>query len=310
LFLNNDTKIITPDWLEAMVEQAQRAKIGAVGVMLLYPDQTIQHAGVILGVTGIAGHSHRHYQQGEEGYCQCSRDRFEEIDGFNEQLAIAYNDVDFCLKLHQLGYQNLWLPHVQLYHYESQTRTPENTPAKQRRIQQEVDYMKTNWDHLITRDPFYNNNLTTAKENCSLNVVHRFKIDSILLTPINQKQLTGYFIDCPQVGDKSSKHIEIVGWVISKLAKAVAIKISCQGRLLSKIPVCQKRPDVAEAFSQIKTAIDSGFATTIDLSQIEIDDFLSISLIPSLEPVLLKLDLTVVLANDLQILIAIIQLTC
>ena len=310
-----------------MVEHAQREKIGAVGAMLLYPDQTIQHAGVILGVTGVAGHSHRHYQQGEEGYYQyllttnnvaavtgaclmCHRDRFEKVGGFNEQLAIAYNDVDFCLKLHQLGYQNLWLPHVQLYHYESQTRTPENTPAKQRRIQQEVDYMKTNWDQLIAKDPFYNCNLTTEKEDCSINVVYQFKVESILLTPINQEQLTGYFIDRPQIGDKSSKHLEIVGWVIGKLAKAVAIKISYQGRLLSRIPICQKRPDVAEAFSHITTAIDSGFATTIDLRQIKIDDFLSISLISTLEPVLLKLDLTVVLANDLQIPIAIIQLTC
>ena len=295
--------------------------------MLLYPNHTIQHAGVILGVTGIAGHSHRHYQLGEEGYNQyllttnnvaavtgaclmCRRDRFEKVGGFNEQLAIAYNDVDFCLKIHQLGYQNLWLPHVQLYHYESQTRTPENTPAKQRRIQQEVNYMKTNWDHLIAQDPFYNCNLTTEKEDCSINVVYQFKIESILLSSINQEQLTGYFIDRPQVGDKSSKHIEIVGWAIGKLAKAVAIKISCQGRLLSRIPVCQKRPDVAEVFSQIKTAIDSGFATTIDLSQIKIDDFFSTSLIPSLEPESLELELKVVLANNSQIQIAIIQLTC
>ena len=131
-----------------------------------------------------------------------------------------------------------------------------------------------------------------------------------MLSSINQEQLTGYFIDRPQVGDKSSKHIEIVGWAIGKLAKAVAIKISCQGRLLSRIPVCQKRPDVAEVFSQIKTAIDSGFATTIDLSQIKIDDFFSTSLIPSLEPESLELELKVVLANNSQIQIAIIQLTC
>ena len=322
LFLNNDTKVITSDWLEAMLEQAQREQIGAVGAMLLYPNNTIQHAGVILGVTGIAGHSHRHDQLGSEGYYQyllttnnvaavtgaclmCRRDRFEAVDGFNEQLAVAYNDVDFCLKLHQQGYQNLWLSHVQLYHYESQTRTPENTPAKQRRIQQEVDYMQIQWGELIAQDPFYNKHLTREKEDFSLDVVYQFKIEAILLVPLNQAQFIGYFIDQPQIGRQSSQYLEIVGWVIGKLAKAVALEISCYGHLLTKISVCQPRPDVAAVFASEPTAAKSGFAATIDLSQIELDNLIANSMTPSLQ-----IELTVVLADKKQILIATIELTC
>ena len=184
LFLNNDTEVISKDWLEAMVEQAQRESIGAVGAMLLYPDRTVQHAGVILGIRGVAGHSHKHYSYGEPGYTNqliatnnysaitaaclmCRRAVYQEVKGFDEILSVAFNDVDFCLKIRQKGYQNVLLPYVVLYHYESQSRGDDNTLEKQRRLHQEVATMEARWKSQIDRDPCYNSNLTKNKEDYS-----------------------------------------------------------------------------------------------------------------------------------------------
>ena len=187
LFLNNDTEVISPDWIEAMVEQAQRESIGAVGTLLLYPDDTVQHAGVVLGIGGVAGHSHKNFPATVPGYISqlistnnysavtaaclmCRRDVFEEVGGFETELAIAFNDVDFCLKLVSLGYRNIYLPHVVLYHYESKSRGYENTPAKQARFAKEVNYMKQTWYKLCNNDPCYNPHLTKVREDYSLNI--------------------------------------------------------------------------------------------------------------------------------------------
>ena len=187
LFLNNDTEVITPDWIEAMVEQAQRPSIGAVGGLLLYPDDTIQHAGVVLGIGGVAGHSHKHFHRSQPGYISqlastnnysavtgaclmCRREVFAEIGGFEEKLAIAFNDVDLCLKIISRGYHNIYLPHVVLYHYESKSRGYEDTPDKQARFAQEVNYMKQKWQEICDRDPCYNPNLTMNHEDYSLKV--------------------------------------------------------------------------------------------------------------------------------------------
>lgn len=187
LFLNNDTEIITPDWVEAMVEQAQRPNIGAVGVQLLYSDNTIQHAGVIAGLGGVAGHSHQHSLGDAPGYFNqiqtvnnysavtaacfmCRRDVFMAVDGFEEQLAVAFNDVDLCFKMLDRGYRNIYLPHVKLYHYESKSRGMENTPEKQARFEQEVNYMQLKWHALIEHDPCYNPHLTKRKPDYSLNI--------------------------------------------------------------------------------------------------------------------------------------------
>ncbi len=187
LFLNNDMEVITPDWLEGMVEQAQRPSIGAVGSLLLYPDDTIQHAGVVLGIGGVAGHSHKHLHKSQPGYISqvvsinnysavtaaclmCRRSVFAEVGGFEEELAIAFNDVDFCLKIASRGYRNIYLPHVMLYHYESKSRGYENTPAKQARFAQEINYMRQKWHQICDRDPCYNPNLTRSNEDYSLNI--------------------------------------------------------------------------------------------------------------------------------------------
>ena len=187
LFLNNDTEVITPDWIEAMVEQAQRESIGAVGTLLLYPDDTVQHAGVVLGIGGVAGHSHKNFPATVPGYISqlistnnysavtaaclmCRRDVFEEVGGFETKLAIAFNDVDFCLKLVSRGYRNIYLPHVVLYHYESKSRGYENTPAKQARFAKEVNYMKQTWHSFCHNDPCYSPHLTKVREDYSLNL--------------------------------------------------------------------------------------------------------------------------------------------
>ncbi|BAZ45967.1 TPR domain protein [Chondrocystis sp. NIES-4102] len=185
LFLNNDTEIITKDWIEGMVEQAQRNSIGVVGAMLLYPDNTIQHAGVILGIRGVASHSHKYFQDIDPGYLNqlvatnnysavtaaclmCRREIFQEVNGFDETLQVAFNDVDFCLKIKTQGYNNIWLPYVVLYHYESQSRGEDDTPEKQARFQQEVATMNSRWGKLIEQDPCYNINLSNTKEDYSL----------------------------------------------------------------------------------------------------------------------------------------------
>ncbi len=160
LFLNNDTEVTGEDWIEAMVEQAQRQSIGAVGGLLLYEDRTIQHAGVVLGIGGVAGHSHKFLPSDKAGYISqvvatcnysavtgaclmCRREVFEEVGGFEEDLAVAFNDIDLCLKIFDRGYRNIYLPHVILYHYESKSRGFDNTPEKQARFANEASYMRS-----------------------------------------------------------------------------------------------------------------------------------------------------------------------
>jgi glycosyltransferase involved in cell wall biosynthesis len=187
LFLNNDTEVLDSDWMEAMVEQAQRPSIGAVGALLLYDNDTIQHAGVILGIGDVAGHSHRHFPVTTPGYvCQvktvnnysavtgaclmCRREVFESIGGFDEELAIAYNDVDLCLKMVEKGYRNVYLSHVVLYHYESRSRGYDDTPEKELVRQQEAAIFQRRWRHFIKHDPCYSPHLTRMFEDYRINI--------------------------------------------------------------------------------------------------------------------------------------------
>lgn len=177
LFLNNDTEVITPEWMTKMVSFAQLARIGCVGAKLYYPNNTIQHAGVILGMGGAAGHGHHTFPRGDFGYfgkleinvdylavtAACLMLRavdFAEIGGFNEELTVAFNDVDLCLKEYEKGHNNVWLHGVELYHFESQSRGYENTPEKQARFEKETQYMEDTWAKYIENDPYYNPNLT------------------------------------------------------------------------------------------------------------------------------------------------------
>ncbi len=183
--LNNDVEAINGGWLAEMVSQAVRPGIGAVGAMLYYPLNTVQHAGVVLGLGGVAGHPFKEFPRGDQGQknrlrlvqnysavtaaCLLVRkDRFLEVGGLNEKdLSIAFNDVDLCCKLIKAGYRNLWTPHAELYHHESATRGVEDTPEKKARFQSEIDYMMNTWADLLMADPAYNPNLTLVGEDFS-----------------------------------------------------------------------------------------------------------------------------------------------
>jgi O-antigen biosynthesis protein len=187
LLLNNDIEVITPNWLEEMAGQAMRASIGAVGAKLYFPDNTIQHAGVTLGVGGVAGHTFRELDANHPGYfdrliivsnysavtgacLMVRRELFEEVGGLEEELQVAFNDVDFCLKLLEKGYRNLLVPQVKLYHHESKSRGYEDTPDKMQRFLGEVNRMKKRWDGLLYRDPCYNPNLTLKRSDYSVEI--------------------------------------------------------------------------------------------------------------------------------------------
>ncbi|MEZ5541713.1 MAG: glycosyltransferase family 2 protein [Pseudomonadota bacterium] len=187
-FLNNDTEVITPEWLEEMVAHAVREDIGCVGAKLLYSDGSIQHAGVILGIGGVAGHAHKHADRNTHGYFSrlhlvqnlsavtgaclvVRREIFEQVAGFNEtDLPVAFNDVDFCLRVRQAGYRNLWTPYAELYHHESKSRGIDDAGAKAKRAAAEAAYMKKIWGDLLYTDPAYNRNLSLLREDFSLRI--------------------------------------------------------------------------------------------------------------------------------------------
>ena len=177
LLLNNDTQVIDPDFLVSMVGYARRPDVGAVGAKLLYEDDTVQHAGVIVGVEGVAFHQFLEYPQHDPGYmgrasfsqdlsavtgaCLLIRKNvYEEVGGMDEHLAVSYNDVDLCLKLREAGYLVVYDAFAHLYHYESRSRGYEDSPQKQARLAREAEYMKNKWKHVMGNDPYYNRNLS------------------------------------------------------------------------------------------------------------------------------------------------------
>jgi lipopolysaccharide biosynthesis protein/GT2 family glycosyltransferase len=182
LFLNDDTSVITPDWIEAMLEHAQRKEVGAVGARLLFPNNTLQHAGVIVGLFGAAGHAFRQLPDGPQYFGlahlirNCSavtgacllvrRDVFELVDGFDEfELPTCFQDVDLCLKLAERGYHVVYTPFAQLYHHESYSKKVVFNPA-------EMIYLQTRWRNVIADDPYYNPNLTRSLDDYSLSDNH------------------------------------------------------------------------------------------------------------------------------------------
>ena len=185
LLLNNDTEVIAPDWMEALLGQARRPSIGAAGALLLYPDGTVQHGGVVLGILGLAGHAHRYLPTGTGGYhgaleldtnylavtgacLMVEKRKYFEVGGLDESLAVSYNDVDFCLKLHHAGYRNVFVPRAKLHHHESKSRGGDDTPAKVARAMEEVSQIRRRWPTWAVRDPYYNPNLTVDAEDFGL----------------------------------------------------------------------------------------------------------------------------------------------
>ncbi|SIT36296.1 Glycosyl transferase family 2 [Paraburkholderia ribeironis] len=182
--MNNDIEVINADWLEEMVSVALQKSVGAVGAKLLYPDDTIQHAGVVLGVGGIASHAHKHFPNTMAGYFARARLRnamsavtaacllirqsiYKEVGGLDEELHIAYNDIDFCLRVRKAGYRNVFTPYAELYHHESATRGAEDTPEKIIRFNQESELVRQRWGDLLMNDPCYSPNLTLNADDFS-----------------------------------------------------------------------------------------------------------------------------------------------
>lgn len=186
LFLNNDVKVITPGWIKEMLGVCQRPEVGAVGVKLIYPDNTIQHAGCVIGIGGIAGHMFVDMPANRTGYLHkasilqdmsavtaacmmMKKTAFEEAGGFTEKLSVAFNDVDLCLKVRKNEKLIVYDPYVQLYHMESKTRGAEDSTEKVRRFQEEIEYMRCQWIDILKKgDPYYNKNLSLTKWNYSL----------------------------------------------------------------------------------------------------------------------------------------------
>ena len=169
LFLNNDVKSINPDWMEEMLGVCQRPEVGGVGAKLIYPDNTIQHAGCVIGMGGIAGHMCVDMPAVTAACLMMKKEVFEEAGGFTEELAVAFNDVDLCLKVRKSKHLIVYDPYAKLYHMESKTRGAEDSVEKVRRFQTEIEYMRCHWiDILKNGDPYYNKNLSLAKWNYSL----------------------------------------------------------------------------------------------------------------------------------------------
>lgn len=184
LMLNNDIEIITPEWLGEMVSLAIQKNVGIVGAMLYYPDNRVQHAGVITGLGGYAGHSHKYHPRGKSGYmfrlscvqnlscvtAACllvTKQAFEAVGGMDEEFAVAFNDVDFCLRVRNYGYQVLFTPYAQCYHHESVSRGADTSGEKKERFERERQRLKNRFGDSLLHDPFYNPNLTLDMEDFS-----------------------------------------------------------------------------------------------------------------------------------------------
>jgi O-antigen biosynthesis protein len=223
LFLNNDIEVVDGEWLNEMVTQTIRPEIGCVGAKLLYPNNKVQHGGVIMGLGGVAGHSHKHFHADDPGYkhrlqlvqnysavtaaCLSVRKSvFEEVGGFNEKnLKVAFNDVDLCLKVKDSGYRNLWTPFSVLIHHESASRGRDDSPEKITRFHREILYLRTKWLKIMEEDPSYNANLTLKRENFGLRQKRKEK--NLVSGKISHKN----FLDCrKKLYDRlSGKGIEI-----------------------------------------------------------------------------------------------------
>lgn len=184
LLLNNDIEIISENWLGEMVSLALQKNVGIVGAMLYYPNDTVQHAGVITGLGGFAGHSHKYHPRGKSGYMfrlscvqnlSCvtaanllvTKEAFDAAKGLDEEFTVAFNDVDFCLRIRDMGYQVLFTPYAECYHHESISRGSDKKGEKKERFEGERNRLKGRFGDSLLRDPFYNPNLTLDMEDFS-----------------------------------------------------------------------------------------------------------------------------------------------
>lgn len=188
IFLCEDTEIISREWLNAMLEHVQRKEVGIAGALLYYPNNSIQHSGIIIGINGIAGYSFRHFSGKNFGYfnrakiiqnlsavsgacMMIKRDVFDNVGGFSEEFHISLSDIDLCLKVKERGYLIVYTPYAELYHYESRYRSCEIGPEKYKKFEKEIKHFQTKWKDVLAKgDPYYNPNLTLNKEDFSLRI--------------------------------------------------------------------------------------------------------------------------------------------
>jgi GT2 family glycosyltransferase len=184
--LNNDTEVITPDWLDEMLGHLLQPGVAVVGAKLYYSDGRVQHAGDTVGPGGCAHHLHSLIEHDAPGYCDRAvlaqdlsavtaaclmtwRARYLELGGLDERnLPVAFNDVDYCLRVREAGYRVVWTPYAELYHHESVSRGKDDSPEKVERARREVGYMRRRWEHVMQHDPFYNPNLSYQRPDFSL----------------------------------------------------------------------------------------------------------------------------------------------
>ena len=190
LLLNNDTEVITVNWMEELLMYAQREDVGAVGAKLYYADKTIQHAGVVIGLGAHRTAGHTHYKQSRQnlgymgrlcyaqnvsavtGAClMVKKSLYDAAGGLDTGFAVSLNDVDFCLKLRKLGYLNVWTPFAELYHYESISRGLDDRGEKAERYNKESEMFRSKWkEELETGDPYYNPNFSLDRSDFSLKI--------------------------------------------------------------------------------------------------------------------------------------------
>jgi len=185
IFLNDDTEVISPDWIEQLLQQIGRDRVRVAGAKLLYGNNKLQHAGVIIGIGGVSGHSHKHVPNSHPGYfsrphliqnvsavtgacMMVDAETFEQVEGFEERLPRAFNDIDFCLKVRAAGYKIVYNPYACLYHHESISRGLDN--HKEKLFAEAIEYMQNKWDCKNFKDPYYNPNLTLVSENFSYRI--------------------------------------------------------------------------------------------------------------------------------------------
>lgn len=184
--LNNDTEVITPDWMEEMVGRLMQEGVGVVGAKLYYPDGCVQHAGDAVGPSGCADHLHSMIERDAPGYCNRAivaqelsavtaaclvtwKELYEQLGGLDEaNLRVAFNDVDYCLRVQEEGYRIIWTPHAELYHHESASRGADDSPEKGKRTRREADFMRRRWRGRMEHDPYYNPNLNYERPDFCL----------------------------------------------------------------------------------------------------------------------------------------------
>jgi len=285
VFLNNDTEVITPDWLSELVGQARRKSIGAVSPVLLFGDNTIQHAGVILGIGKIGGRMFKYENiENNRGYMDrliCNynytaltaacmavkKTDFLEVGGFDEKLVVTMNGIDLCLKLTEKGLYNLLIPSIHLYHYESKTRGRDDTIQKRQRALKEIKMLKEKWLSKALIDPMYNINLSDKSTDFSERYYFGEKIDLRIPSP---KDNVKYKIDVMEVNENI---IRICGWAViedvDSESSQIYITLKSKGQEQVYITKMSNRYDIVRFFSGQDMYKNSGFTLSIDCSKMK-----------------------------------------